>query len=77
MSLVAYCVQPFWRQNGRFAGGSTYRFKGRDEALRRAERLAIKNCGVLVYEQDEEYDVGPVGAPRLVARLGELPALAF
>ena len=77
MCLVAYCVQPFWKRDERYAGGSIYRFKRKDEALRRAERLAIKNSGVLVYEQDEEYDVGPIGKPRLIARHGDLPPLAF
>ena len=49
MGLEVYCVQPFWRRNARFAGGSTYRFTCPQIAMRRAERLAIKNSGVLVY----------------------------
>ena len=77
MALQVYCVQPFWRQNGRFAGGSTYRFTCPEVAMRRAERLAIKNSGVLVYDYEEEPGVGPCGPPRLLATMGETPTFSF
>lgn len=75
MGLKGYMVRAFGVTAGRVSAGPLQRFQSADEALRRAERLAIKSTGVVVFEQDEEAEVGSIGAPRIIARFGQLPAL--
>jgi hypothetical protein len=75
VGLKGCMVKAFGMWAGRFSAGAPQLFHTAEEALSRAERLAIKSAGVVVFEQDEELEVGPISVPRIIARFGESPGV--
>lgn len=76
--VTIFCVQPFWRDGtSKLAHGELRQFLREREARRAGEAAARRVGGAVVYAVDGDPDFESWGRPRLLARHGEVPELAF
>jgi len=68
-----YAVVPFKRARGGIAIGATVMAKGREDAVRLAERLASANLGAVAFSRTGDPEAAEFDEPVELARYGQVP----
>lgn len=76
MRKTIYCAQGFWLRGGRLSGGEVYQFSTEERARLGADALLTGCDGVAVFSLDGYPDTDLWEDPVMIARFGEVPAMA-
>lgn len=71
--ITIYCVQTYWKDRRRLNSGDLRQFKDEPKARAHAERMSVRQDGVLLYALEGDPDMDFWDEPRVIAAYGETP----